>query len=176
VTAFLTRPIEQTDLGTGFDCGVAELNSFFERHALSNHERGIGKTFVLAGQEEEPRVLGFYTLGFTTITAAELPKGMQQRLPRYPIPCALVGRLGVDRRAQGQKWGLRLLLDGLRRLVLAGEQVGGFAVVVDAKDEKAQAFYERFGFMVLDPAAPFPRRMLINMQRVRDALALAEAH
>ena len=176
MTAFLTRAIEPADIGIGFDCGVPELNSFFDRHALSNHERGIGKTFVLAGQGEGPRVLGFYTLSFTSVVANELPREMRQHLPRYPIPCALIGRLGVDRRAQGQKWGLRLLLDGLHRLVVAGEQVGGFAVVVDAKDEKAQAFYERFGFFVLDAVAPFPRRMLINMSRVRDALAQAQAH
>jgi len=174
LSAFLTRPIEPGDLGQGFDCGVVELNDFFERHALSNHERGIGKTFVLAG-DEPPGIRGFYTLSITTIAAAELPRRMRQRLPRYPIPCALIGRLAVDKGAQGKQWGLRLLLDALSRLVLAGEQVGGFAVVVDAKAEATQAFYERFGFIVLESAAAYPRRMLINMERVRAALVQAQS-
>ena len=59
----------------------------------------------------------------------------------------MVGRLGVDRRWSGQGLGSAMLIDALRRVHLASDKIAVYAVVVDAKDERAPAFYERFEFI-----------------------------
>ena len=61
----------------------------------------------------------------------------------------MLGRLAVDRRSQGQGLGKFLLLDALRRICAAADQVSAHAVVLDAIDEGAKRFYERFGFLEL---------------------------
>lgn len=169
---FITEPIVQTDGAVDFDCGKAELNSFFARHAYSNDERGIGKTFVLRRKEEEeglPLVIGFYTLSMGDIDASVLPRKLRGNLPKYPLPVALIGRFAVDERAQGRGFGDALMSDALERVLMAAESVGCFGIAVDAKDEKAVAYYRRIGFVVLDSDA-FPRRMLLLMATLRASL------
>ena len=71
-----------------------------------------------------------------------------RKLPRYPVvPAVLLGRLAVARHYQGQGLGGILLADALRRPSRA--EFGVFAMVVDAKDEAAQRFYEHHGFTIL---------------------------
>jgi len=67
------------------------------------------------------------------------------------VPAVLLGRLAVDRSYQGKGLGVVLLGDALMRTARA--ELGVFAMVVDAKDEGAQRFYERFGFTLLPGAA-----------------------
>lgn len=82
-----------------------------------------------------------------------------KKLPRYPVvPAALLGRLGVDRRHQGKGLGSALLADAIMRTVRA--ELGIFAIIVDAKDEMAQRFYEHFGFTLL---ADDKRRLCLPM-------------
>lgn len=111
---FITEPIVQTDGAVDFDCGKAELNSFFARHAYSNDERGIGKTFVprrKEGEEGLPLVIGFYTLSMGDMDASVLPRKLHGNLPKYPLPVALIGRFAVDERAQGRGFGDALMSD-----------------------------------------------------------------
>ena len=70
---------------------------------------------------------------------------MSKRLPRYPsVPVARVGRLAVDQAFHGQKLGGALLADAAVRA--ARSEVAVFALVVDAKDDTAVAFYRHHGF------------------------------
>jgi ribosomal protein S18 acetylase RimI-like enzyme len=58
--------------------------------------------------------------------------------------------LAVATAAKGQGLGAALLIDAITRADESG--IGAYALVVDAKDDAAKAFYEHFGFMVLPGA------------------------
>jgi len=94
-----------------------------------------------------------------------LPRKLRSDVPAHPLPVALVGRLAVDLRAQGRGIGGILLTDALLRVAEVADQVGCYGVTVDAKDESAMAFYQRFGFEALPPAR-FPQQMFLPIATV----------
>jgi len=96
---FQTVPISPDDVQSGFCCGVHALDDFFARHAFTNDRLGLGKTFVLHAEHQTaglPAILGFYTLSMADIEATRLPSSPGHRLPGYPLPVALLGRLAVS--------------------------------------------------------------------------------
>ena len=128
----------------GFDCGEAALNDFLMRQAGQQQRRGFGKTYV-ALAEDGMTVTGFITVSAGQIATASLPS--QLKLPRYPAPMLRIGRLAVDVRHQGKGVGQDLLAFALRLAVEFSQRVGMYAVVVDAKHDKAKAFYLKLGFI-----------------------------
>lgn len=131
---------------TGFDSGVEVLDRYFRAQAGQDARKHMAAPFVLL--DEEDRVLGYYTLSATSIALAELPTTETKRLPRYPLlPATLLGRLAVDRRAQGHRHGRFLLADALH--LAWRSEIASFAIVVDAKDAGAARFYQREGFLAL---------------------------
>lgn len=128
----------------GFDCGDAALNDFLLRQAGQQQRRGFGKTYV-AVAEDGVTVTGFVTVSAGQVATSVLPA--QLKLPRYPAPMLRIGRLAVDVRHQGQGIGQDLLAFTLRLAVEFSQRVGLYAVVVDAKHDKAKAFYVRLGFI-----------------------------
>lgn len=172
---FATVPIGENDLLSGFRCGEPELDSFFRTHAFENSRKGFGRTFVLRGTDDSlPSVLGFYTLALGEMDvrgfARLLPRPRRQGLPRYPLPVCVVGRLASDERTRnrGLRIGETLLVDAFERALVISEHGGGVGIVVDAKNERAEAFYRRYDFVALDER-PFPRRMFLPMDSVRTA-------
>lgn len=128
----------------GFDCGDAALNEFLLCQAGQQQRRGFGKTYVaVAG--DGVTVTGFATVSAGQVATPSLPA--QLKLPRYPAPMLRIGRLAVDVRHQGQGVGQDLLAFTLRLAVEFSQRVGLYAVVVDAKHDKAKAFYVRLGFV-----------------------------
>ena len=108
---------------------------------------------MFVATDDELGVVGFYSLSSFTLAIDELPEGGGRKLPRYDaIPAALIGRLARDSRARGRGIGELLLADAVRRVLGASGSVAVFAIVVEAKDAAASAFYEGFGFR------PFPLR------------------
>jgi GNAT superfamily N-acetyltransferase len=129
-----------------FSCGVEPLDRYFQQQAGQDHRRGLAVPYVMVDQATSG-VVGYYTLSSLSILPASLPEAVARRLPRYEsLPGILIGRLAVDQRFQGQGVGRALLLDALRRSLDISRQVGAMAVVVDAKDDAARRFYERFAF------------------------------
>lgn len=128
----------------GFDCGDAALNDFLLRQAGQQQRRGFGKTYV-ALAEDGVSVIGFVTVSAGQVATASLPS--QLKLPRYPAPVLRIGRLAVDARHQGAGIGQDLLAFALRLAVEFSQRVGLYAVVVDAKHDKAKAFYVKLGFI-----------------------------
>jgi predicted N-acetyltransferase YhbS len=128
----------------GFDCGDAALNEFLFRQAGQQQRRGFGKTYVSVA-EDGVTVTGFITVSAGQIATSALPS--QMKLPRYPAPMLRIGRLAVDVRHQGKGIGQDLLAFALRLAVEFSQRVGLYAVVVDAKHDKAKAFYVRLGFI-----------------------------
>ncbi len=158
--------IERLGAGHGleaFDCGVAALNDYLVRFAGQNDRRGLGRTFV-AVPVGAARVAGYYTLAAGSVRAEVLPPAAARRLPRYPVPVVLLGRLAVDRAAQGAGLGGALLFDALQRALRGADAVGIHAVEVVAKDAGARAFYARHGFAALQDD---PLHLYLPLQTVR---------
>lgn len=145
-----------------FRCGSDALDRYIRRQASQDARRNVSRIFVAVPEERE-EIAGFYTLSAGSVERETLPEGVIKRLPRYPIPVGLLGRLGVDRRWSRRGLGSVLLTDALRRVHLASATLAVYAVVVDAKDESARAFYERFGFIVLPDSAS---RLFLPMSTV----------
>lgn len=135
---------KQHDRST-FSCGVFELDDWFRRRAGQDERRNIARVFVAVDSELGP--IGFYSLSSFRLDFDELPEELARKLPRYDgIPAALIGRLARDSRVRGKGVGALLVADAVRRILSAGRSLAVFAIIVDAKDERAATFYEGFGF------------------------------
>jgi hypothetical protein len=152
-----------------FSCGVAALDDWFRSRAGQHERRNVARVFVAI--DERFGVVGFYSLGSFALSIPDLPEVHAKRLPRYDlIPAALIGRLARDLRVAGEGVGDLLLADAVRRILGAARSVAVFAIVVDAIDERAAAFYRGFGF------SPFPTRPLRLFMPASDAIeAIARA-
>lgn len=149
-----------------FDCGSIELNAFLKSRARQNQTAGFNRTFVATDSNTDSKlVLGFYSLSMGEVDLSSLPMELIQKLPKHPVPVARMGRLAVDRNAQGRGLGKFLLVDAMKRVQNAAASVGVYALLVDAKDDTAKAFYQKYGFVeLLDlpltlflPVASFPK-------------------
>jgi GNAT superfamily N-acetyltransferase len=150
-----------------FDCGVDALTRYLRQQARQDAEKHVAAPFVLV---EPPRleVLGYYTLSASVLTVDQVAAGLARKLPRYPqLPVTLIGRLAVDVRMRGQGCGEHLLIDALHRSLSHADQIAAMAVVVDAKDAAAAAFYGHFGFLPLQESA---RRWYLPMTTVEQLL------
>ena len=142
-------PLEADHDRTSFDCGVAVLDRYLREQATQDMRRSTARVFVLIATDQPSRILGYFTLSAASIVAQDLPSDLAKRLPKYPIPAALVGRLAVDQGVARQGLGKLLLADAVRKAMLAGETVAMTVLVVEPIDEAAHAFYEAFGFRSL---------------------------
>lgn len=128
----------------GFDCGEPALNEFLSRLAGQQQRRGVGKTYV-ALAEDGVDVIGFVTLSAGQVATTQLPSTL--KLPRYPVPVLRIGRLAVDTRHQGHGVGRGLLGFALNLASEWSQRVGLYGVAVEAKHDKARAFYLGLGFL-----------------------------
>jgi len=143
-------PLEKKHNRKDFDCGNQILNDYLRRYARQNDKSGINKTFV-ATKADTPTVIdGYYTISSSTIDFASVPEEIKKKLPAYPIPAALVGRLAVDSFCQGEGLGTELLVNALLRIVKASLEIGIYAVRVDALDENAKQFYLKHEFIMFE--------------------------
>lgn len=133
----------------GFDCGVAALNDYLQRYARQNHESGGAKTFVAAAVDSPNTVLGYYTVSPGAIDFTDVPEAAKRGLGRYEVPVFRLGRLAVSVSEQGCGLGGELLMAAGERALAVAEAVGGVALAIDAKDEAAARWYERFGALRL---------------------------
>ena len=157
--ALTIEPLGRRHDRTAFSCGLPELDRYLARQAGQDVRRRIARVFVCTAGETHA-VLGFYTLSALSIDLASLPEQRSRKLPRHPLPCALVGRLAVDRSAHGRGLGRMLLADAVRRTVAAGETVAMHALIVDAANDDARRFYEKFGFV---PLTDDPMRLFLPL-------------
>ena len=162
------EPIARHHDRKNFDCGSPDLNQYLDRYARQNHESGGAKTFVAVGAAEPAQVLGYYSISPGSVEFARVPAVVTRKLGRYEVPVFRLGRLAVQRSLQGKGLGGDLLLAaGGRALAVAGE-VGGVALAIDAKDDRAAGWYERFGAIkLLDD----PLKLILPLAVLADALA-----
>ncbi len=141
-------PLEKKHDKNEFDCGNENLNNYLKKYARQNHNKGIAKTFVaISNSENDLKIRGYYTLSASIIEFESLPKIYQKKLPAYPIPTLLIGKLAVDKTCKGQGLGTELLINALHRAVKTSLEMGIFAVRVDAIDLKAKKIYLKYEFI-----------------------------
>jgi GNAT superfamily N-acetyltransferase len=165
------QPIGRQHDRKGFDCGSRELNDYLERYARQNHQSGGAKTFVAISPADPARVLGFYSISPGAIEFARVPPKLTRKLGRYEVPVFRLGRLAVSLSVQGRGLGGDLLLSAGIRALSVATQVGGVALAIDAKDERAANWYERFGAMrLLDD----PLKLILPLGTIAAAVAAAQ--
>jgi ribosomal protein S18 acetylase RimI-like enzyme len=160
-----------------FRCGNPDLDRYLREVARRAGALGTGGTWVAVDGDTEPdekgrrTVLGYYTVSMYSIGIEVLPESRRAGLPKPQVPAALLGRLAVDETCQRQGLGELLLMDALGRICAAAEQVPAHAIVLDATDEQAKAFYERYGFLELTDD---PLHLYLPLDSVRKLLAEEE--
>ncbi len=143
-----------------FDCGMPSLNDWLRRTALTAQAKGVTVTDVWA---DAGRVVAYYSISPTAVVSDGLPRGASTGLD--VIPGYLLGRLALDRSLHGQGLGERLLVHALERILRAADEGGGRLVVVDAIDDAAAGFYERFGFR----SVPGTMRLFVKVSTIRES-------
>lgn len=147
--AYRIRPLDNELDTAGFRCGEAALDEYLHRYAKQDIKRGVVRVFVATPADRASEVAGFYTLSAASVAAEQLPESLRKKLPRYPVPAALLGRLAVSEAAQGQGLGSILLADACKRVAAASQTLAVAAIIVDAKSPAAATFYRHFGFVEL---------------------------
>ena len=147
---FLVVPLDAVHDRAAFDCDSEPLNRYLREQATQDIRRRVAACFVALADENH--IAGYYTLASASVLLADLPESIGRKLPRYPtVPAVRMGRLAVDRAVKGQGLGGALLADALDRA--ARSEIAAYALVVDAKNETAVAFYRHHGFVPL-PDSP----------------------
>jgi ribosomal protein S18 acetylase RimI-like enzyme len=147
-----------------FSCGSEPLDRYFQQQVMQDVRRRITACFVAVS--DSGQISGFYTLASTSIALTDLPQSTRKKLPRYPtVPAVRMGRLAIDQTVKGKGLGGALLSDALVRACHA--EIAAFALVVDAKDQAAAAFYVHHGFVTFEtePMSLFLPLATVSTQR-----------
>jgi GNAT superfamily N-acetyltransferase len=138
------EPLNTTHDRKAFSCGVSALDDYLTTRATQDIKRRIGNCFVAVNDDHQ--IAGYHTLAATSIPLPDITEADAKKLPRYPvIPAALIGRLAIDQRFQGQRLGGALIFDAAKRAATSDAAI--YAIIVEAKDQTAKAFYEHLGFI-----------------------------
>jgi GNAT superfamily N-acetyltransferase len=171
--AWHEEPISREHDREAFDCGEQALNEFLRHHARRSHDLGSAKTFLAIGNVDSKAILGFYSLSPASVEYARAPEMVRRRLARYDVPVFRLARLAVDRRVQGQGLGGQLLFAAGRRCLHAAAEVGGLAILIDAKNERAAGWYAAYGAV---PLLDAPLSLLLPLATIEKALKSGWLH
>jgi GNAT superfamily N-acetyltransferase len=152
-----------------FTCGKPSLDNWLKNRALSNHKRGFTAVMVV---HEAGRVVGYYGLAPTAVVPTAMPRSIRTGQPPDPIPCLLLGQLATDTEWAGRGIGSGLLKHALERCIEAARLVGGRALIVNAVDEEAAAFWQRRGFL---PSKDDPMILFRSITDIAVSLVAAES-
>lgn len=165
--SYAIRPLDGKALTAEFRCGESTLDEYLQRYASQDVKRGVARVFIASPANQPHEVAGFFTLSAGSISTDSLPELLRKKLPRYPVPVALLGRLAVSQPFQEQGLGAILIADAGKRIIAASETLAVAAIVVDAKSPQAAAFYQHFGFTEL-PGQPgrwmLPRSAFVHLK------------
>jgi ribosomal protein S18 acetylase RimI-like enzyme len=147
----------------GFDCGVIALNLYLQQFANQDQKRGLTRVYVLAEQQE---IIGYYSICAHSVPTDQLPDNA--KLGSYQdAPFLLLGRLAVDLHYQGHGYGDALIFHAFSITSEAAEKIGTLGMIVDAKDEKAAGFYQKFGFQ---PLSATKNRLMLPFSAMKSLL------
>lgn len=144
--SFRLVPLDTAYDRTEFNSGSEPLDRYLKEQVTQDVRRRIVACYVAL--DDGQRIAGYYTLASASLLLADLPATTAKKLPRYPtVPAVRMGRLAVDQAFKGRGLGGALLADALARA--ARSEIAAYALMVDAKDKAAEAFYRHHGFIVL---------------------------
>ena len=158
-------PLNAAHDRAGFHCNVEALDQYIHKHAGQDIRRRISRVFVAVLPDNPKEVMGYYSLSTLSIGLEQLPQELARKLPKHPIPAALIGRLAVSHNAQGCGIGKMLLVDAIKRTLSVSDQIAIYAIVVDAINDNAKGFYEQFGFIRLSDNSP---RLFLPLKSFKD--------
>ena len=158
------RPIELTDSTSGLDSGEASLDRYLADRALTNHISDLARCYVCA--DSDNRVVGYYTLSAVAVQHANLPSRARRNAPN-PVPAVLLGRLAIDRKAQGSGLGRSLVRDAILSTLAAANRIGVRLLLVHALHEQAADFYATLGFK---PSPTDPLHLYLFLSDARASL------
>lgn len=164
------EPISKRHKRKTFDCGDAALNDFLHRYARQAHDQGGAKTFLAIRDDDAPPILGFYSLSPASVEFSRAPAAVKRGLARHDVPVFRLGRLAVDRSMQGKGLGGQLLLSAGRRCLRASQDVGGVALLIDAKNDGAAKWYADYGAL---PLLDAPLSLLLPLATIQTVLEKA---
>ena len=149
-----------------FHCGYSLLDDYLKKQARQDVDRDLSACVVLV--DEADTVIGYYTLSANSIKREDFPENLLKKMPSSysDLPAVLLGRLAIDKSLQGKGYGEILLIDALKRCYEISESLGTIAVIVDPIDEKAQKFYDKYGFILL----PTSKKMFLPMKTIKQLL------
>ena len=156
--------LSRAHLTDEFDCGEPELTDWLRQFALTNQQNESARVLVV---HRGMRVVGYYALAASSVAREDTPPRVSRGLAGHPVPVILLARLAVDLSEQGRGLGSALLKDALHRVSQTAELIGARALLVDALNEDARAFYEQFNF---EPSTVDPLHLFLLMKDVRARL------
>ena len=136
------QPLNPGHDASRFDCGAASINTWLRRKARLNEAKGGARTYVVCDGDS---VVAFYSLAASSVERRRVSSRVGRSMPE-PIPVILLGQLAVDEAHQGVGLGSDLLVDAAKRSLAAAEVIGARAIIVQALDDRAAEFYQRWGF------------------------------
>jgi ribosomal protein S18 acetylase RimI-like enzyme len=164
-TNFCIEPLAPHHDKAAFSCGNEQLDRYLRSTATQDKKRNIAIPYVIYDKDRQ-KIIGYYTLSMSGINLEELPQDLAKKLPKYPIVGVnLIGRLAVSNDYRGYGWGKLLIMDALHRSLGISKATAAFAVVVEAIDDEAVRFYQRFDFQVFPDQSFKLFRTMTNIER-----------
>jgi GNAT superfamily N-acetyltransferase len=165
---WLDEPIGKRHDRAAFDCGDPALNEFLRRHARQSHERGAAKTFLAVSNADAKTILGYYSLCPASVEFARVPEIIRKGLAHHEVPMFRLARLAVSLDVQGQGLGGQLILAAGERCLRAAADVGGVALLIDAKDDRVANWYASYGAVSLEDT---PLALVLPLATIRAAIS-----
>jgi ribosomal protein S18 acetylase RimI-like enzyme len=156
------RSLKENDNRSGFDCGVGSMNDWLRTTASQHQRKNLARTYVATLPDAPQSILGYYALAATAVESEGMPGA---RLP-YAVAAVILARLAVDLKCRGQRLGEYLLAHALNTIAVTADAVGVQCVVVDATDNNAAGFYQKYGF---EPFTDAPRRLFLPVATIKQA-------
>ena len=150
----------------GFDCGSELLNRYLRQTAHQHIQKGISRTLVLVDSTNPVEIIGFFTLTLCQVQAEVIPLAFSKKYPAK-LPGIKLARLAVAKQWQHQGIGQILMVEAMQRALLVAETAGGIGLFVDAKDDYAVNYYQRYGFVSLPDS---PLEMFLSLSSISGTL------
>ncbi|ELS04448.1 acetyltransferase [Xenococcus sp. PCC 7305] len=161
--------LDKTHNRADFNCSNEYLNQYLQRTARQHNQKGISRTFVLTDTaSEKPKVIiGFFTLSLCEVRSAKLPPSLAKKYP-LTVPGVKLSRLAVNINWQGKGIGKILMIEAMKRaVIITDNNAGVMGLFVDAKDERAKQYYNRYSFASLEDS---PLEMFLPLATIRQII------
>ena len=154
IPAWHEEPIAKKHNRKVFDCGQIDINTFLAQYARQAHDSGASKTYAAIDDADGVTIYGFYTLSPAQVDFDRTPLAARPVAGgRHPVGGFRLGRLAVSKTLHGHGLGGQLLIAAARRCIRASTEMGGTALMIDAKDETVEAWYKAYGALPI-PESP----------------------